>query len=60
MPKTSIGGIALADQRPKMPSEHWQSGPENLARGSAWLDRIYQDNRTATINTFASHKDFGK
>ena len=31
-----------------------------LARGSAWLDQIYKDNRTATINTFAAHKDFGK
>ena len=40
-------------------SEHWQSGPENTARGSAWLDRIYQRNRGPTIKAFEAHKDFG-
>ena len=39
--------------------EHWQSGPENHAHGIAWLDQVYKQNRTATISTFAAHKDFG-
>ena len=38
--------------------ENWQSGPENHARGVAWLDKIYKHNRTATINSLAAHKDF--
>lgn len=42
-----------------VPSEHWQSGPENYARGTAWLDKIYKENRTGTINSLAAHKDFG-
>ena len=41
-------------------SENWQSGPENHARGVAWLDKIYQHNRTGTMNSLAAHKDFGK
>ena len=41
-------------------SENWQSGPENHARGVAWLDRVYQRNRTGAINAMAAHKDFGK
>lgn len=41
-------------------SENWQSGPENHARGVAWLDKIYKHNRTGTINSLAAHKDFGK
>lgn len=40
-------------------SENWQSGPENHARGSAWLDKVYKHNRTSTINSLAAHKDFG-
>ena len=39
-------------------SENWQSGPENHARGAAWLDKVYQRNRTATMNSLAAHKDF--
>ncbi|CAD6589587.1 MAG: hypothetical protein ASARMPRED_004135 [Alectoria sarmentosa] len=38
--------------------ENWQSGPENHARGVAWLDKIYKQNRTGTINSLAAHKDF--
>ena len=40
-------------------SENWQSGPENHARGVAWLDKIYKQNRAGTINSLAAHKDFG-
>ena len=40
-------------------SENWQSGPENHARGIGWLDKIYKENRTSTINSLAAHKDFG-
>ncbi|KAL9069027.1 MAG: hypothetical protein Q9161_005785 [Pseudevernia consocians] len=39
--------------------ENWQSGPENHARGVAWLDKIYKHNRTGTIQSLAAHKDFG-
>ncbi|KAK0507110.1 hypothetical protein JMJ35_010568 [Cladonia borealis] len=38
--------------------EHWQSGPENTARGAAWLDTIYKHNRTNTMKPMESHKDF--
>ncbi len=41
-------------------SEHWQSGPENEARGTAWLDAIYKHNRTNTMKPLDAHKDFGK
>ena len=41
-------------------SENWQSGPENTARGAAWLDTIYKHNRTNTMKPMESHKDFGK
>lgn len=40
--------------------EHWQSGEENKARGMAWLDQIYRQDRKGTINKFEAHKDFGK
>ena len=50
--------ISLANL-PFAPSERWQSGPENTARGVAWLDKIYKHNRTGTINSLAAHKDFG-
>ena len=40
-------------------SENWQSGPENTARGAAWLDTIYKHNRINTMKPMESHKDFG-
>ena len=40
-------------------SEKWQSGPENEARGKAWLDTIYKHNRTETMEPMMAHKDFG-
>lgn len=43
-----------------MGREHWQSGEENKARGMAWLDQIYKQDRKGTINKFEAHRDFGK
>jgi len=40
--------------------EHWQSGPANLERGSAWLNRIYQQNMAGIDEKLAAHKDFGQ
>ncbi|KAM0794799.1 hypothetical protein BDR22DRAFT_883316 [Usnea florida] len=55
----SIDAVERAEDKDYSCSrEHWQSGPENHARGAAWLDKVYQRNRTATINSLAAHKDF--
>ena len=55
----AAGNPASLADKPSPHSENWQSGPENHARGVAWLDKIYKNNRTATINSLAAHKDFG-
>lgn len=41
-----------------MSRENWSSGPENSARGAAWLDKIYKHNHAATESTLSNHKDF--
>ncbi|RDL32030.1 Uncharacterized protein BP5553_09432 [Venustampulla echinocandica] len=38
--------------------ENWQAGPENRARGEAWLNTIYQGNLSDATDKFAAHKDF--
>lgn len=38
--------------------EGWQTGPENLARGDAWLNKIYKQNLSTTTDNFSAHKDF--
>lgn len=38
--------------------ETWSSGPENLARGQNWLNKIYRHDHTATENVLAAHRDF--
>lgn len=55
----SINAVERAEDKDYSSTrENWQSGPENHARGVAWLDRVYQRNRTGTINALAAHKDF--
>ena len=39
--------------------DHWSSGPENHARGKAWLDQIYRRNYAAITTVYmAAHRDF--
>ncbi|KAH6680991.1 hypothetical protein B0J14DRAFT_614364 [Halenospora varia] len=38
--------------------EGWQTGPENLERGNAWLSCIYKGNLDDTVAYFKDHKDF--
>jgi hypothetical protein len=38
--------------------ESWKSGPENRARGEAWLNQIYKSNLSTATDNFAAHKDF--
>lgn len=36
----------------------WQAGPENRARGEAWLNTIYKKNLSTATDNFIAHKDF--
>jgi hypothetical protein len=36
----------------------WQTGPENRARGEAWLNTIYKNNLSTSTNYFVAHRDF--
>jgi len=38
--------------------EHWQSGPENSARGQQWLAQIYTKQLGQTLNPMGAHRDF--
>lgn len=38
--------------------EQWKSGPENKARGEAWLGQIYKENLSTSTDHFKAHKDF--
>jgi len=44
--------------RTDLARENWQSGPENRARGEAWLNQIYKSNLSTATDNFAAHKDF--
>lgn len=59
VPRLSKDTVRSADV-PVVPSENWQSGPENSARGSAWLDKVYKHNRAGTFEKFAAHRDIGR
>ncbi|KAF4626504.1 hypothetical protein G7Y89_g11656 [Cudoniella acicularis] len=38
--------------------EGWQTGPENVERGNAWLSCIYKGNLDDAVRRFAAHRDF--
>jgi hypothetical protein len=38
--------------------EGWQAGPENRAKGEAWLNTIYKKNLSTATDNFIAHKDF--
>ncbi|PYI04572.1 hypothetical protein BO78DRAFT_398867 [Aspergillus sclerotiicarbonarius CBS 121057] len=38
--------------------ENWQCDESNLARGTAWLEKLYARNTSNTLDLFAAHKDF--
>jgi hypothetical protein len=40
--------------------DNWQAGPENRARGLAWLGQLYKQDLGPIFQTFAAHKDFGE
>lgn len=38
--------------------EGWQAGPDNRARGEAWLNALYKHDLSTATDNFIAHKDF--
>ncbi|KAI2792802.1 hypothetical protein POX_b02845 [Penicillium oxalicum] len=64
IPKPAEAIISISNLEPEenvnlpVSREHWQSGPENHARGIDWLQKVYAQNTPALLQMFRKHRDF--